>query len=281
MRLAGIHTTRYVYSAPVTLDVHLLRLRVREEAAQRLHRFELDIHPRPAGQAWLLDLEGNNCLQAWWAGQTERLEIRTEFEVEVLRDNPFDFLPAPGAGQMPPLYSDTEALGLAPYLAPPPSGLAPLLEEWGLSQKGAVPFLLELAAKLHRDFEQTTRLNGPPHPPEHTFRERAGSCRDLAVLFNALCRSAGLAARFVSGYDRAAALEDEGHMHAWSEVYLPGAGWRGFDPARGLAVGSDHVALAAGAQPESTMPVTGSYFGQAEARLEHRVQLDVLPPRSA
>ena len=86
------------------------------------------------------------------------------------------------------------------------------------------------------------------------LRDREGSCRDLAVLFCAACRALGLAARFVSGYERDASLQENGDLHAWAEVYLEGAGWRGYDPSRALAVAASHVAVAASSDPLTRLP---------------------------
>ena len=104
------------------------------------------------------------------------------------------------------------------------------------------------------------RPHGAALSPEATWGERTGACRDLAPLFNEVCRLVGLPARFVSGYGYSDFL-DERHLHAWSEVYLPGAGWRGFDPTIGLAVADRHIAVAAARDPEDTAPTSGTYRG--------------------
>ena len=113
------------------------------------------------------------------------------------------------------------------------------------------------------------RPTGAPQTPAETLARGRGACRDQTVLFVALCRAAGLAARFVSGYqDRSAMETDRRYLHAWPEVYLPGAGWYGYDPTRGTAVSNGHVALAAARDPAGTLPVEGSYFGTATSRME-------------
>lgn len=276
MLLHGEHDTRYSYSAGVRLGTHILRLRPRQDAWQRILNFEIDISPQPAGQAWGLDAEGNSYLQVWWLGETHHLRIRSRFEVEALRQNPFDFLPGPGAASLPPVYSSTELALLEPYMsgsAQGPGTTALTDRIRGESDGTVIDFLLHIASTIYREVEQTVREHGAPHEPEETVRLCKGSCRDMAVLFNAVCRAEGIPSRFVSGYERAAASADSAYMHAWSEVYLPSIGWRGFDPSRGMAIQEGHVAVAAGRVPQSAAPVEGSYQGPGASTLEHRVML--------
>jgi transglutaminase-like putative cysteine protease len=104
-----------------------------------------------------------------------------------------------------------------------------------------------------------------------------GSCRDLAVLFCDVCRAMGIAARFVSGYECASAGRQDSYMHAWAEVYLPGAGWRGYDPSRGLAVSNTHVAVAAGFDYDLASPIAGAYFGGSGSRMETSLRMSIAP----
>ena len=136
-------------------------------------------------------------------------------------------------------------------------------------------FLTVLNQSISRDFTYVTRDMGAPRPPEVTLAAREGSCRDFAVLFAAACRAAGLAARFVSGYN-AGAERPEADMHAWAEVYIEGGGWRGYDPSSGLAVSTGHVAVAAAAEPALAAPVTGTFRGPAQARLTYSISVQAL-----
>ena len=263
MRISVVHSTVYRYDSPVRLEPHIFRLRPREDPAQRLACYAIEIEPRPAGTSASLDLDGNAATEAWFDGPTERLSVRTSFQVETLRDNPFDFLLTSESYDMP------LRAALAPYLT---GGGCPQVREILPEAAHPLDFLSMLNTRLFRDFRQVTRHAGPPHAPEVTLREHSGSCRDLAVLFCAACRTRGLAARFVSGYEQAAALND-GQMHAWAEVYLPGGGWRGFDPSRGLAVSRGHVALAAAADPKLAAPIAGTYRGAAQATMEFAISM--------
>lgn len=264
MRISVVHSTVYRYQSAVYLEPHTVRLRPREDGAQRLLRYAIEILPEPSGSSAGLDQDGNVALQVWFREPVGELSVRTSFEVETLRANPFDFV-LTGASYEEPLHS-----ALAPYLEiadiPALAGFLP-------RDPDPMAFLAALNARLFQDFQQVVRDEGEPYAPEVTLRRRAGSCRDLAVLFCAACRARGLAARFVSGYEQAAAFEDQRHMHAWAEVYLPGGGWRGFDPSRGLAVSTGHVAVAAAADPRLAAPVAGTYRGAASAAMEFSISM--------
>ena len=128
---------------------------------------------------------------------------------------------------------------------------------------------------MFADIRYIIRDVGAPHPAETTLRGQEGSCRDLAVLFCAACRAVGLAARFVSGYERDASLQENGDLHAWAEVYLEGAGWRGYDPSRALAVAASHVAVAASSDPLLASPISGTFRGSASAKMEFSISMQV------
>jgi len=138
---------------------------------------------------------------------------------------------------------------------------------WAPAQAAAVEhnttaFLIQLADRIHHDFQHVGRFEGEPMAPQETLAGRSGACRDTAMLFVAACRSQGLAARFVSGYAIHHPPEVTEHeLHAWAEVYLSGAGWRGYDPSLGLAVADGHLVLATAPDHRLAAPVTGTYRG--------------------
>jgi transglutaminase-like putative cysteine protease len=195
--------------------------------------------------------------------------------VETHRTNPFDFLLPADAVLLPPAYPAAGRRGLAGYLdggdtAPAVRAAADAM--LARSEGRTVPFLMELTRWIGASHEKIVRLEGPPLAPAETLAAGAGSCRDLAVLFNEMCRTVGLAARFVSGYHEREAPDGQRYLHAWSEVYLPGAGWRGFDPAEGLAVADRHVVLATGLQPPAAAPTDGTFRGNgASSTLESQI----------
>jgi transglutaminase-like putative cysteine protease len=260
MHLSVTHSTLYRYEAPVQPEPHTFRLRPRTDASQRLLRYAIEISPAPAARSECLDQDGNVVLETWFQTPVEQLAVMSSFEVETLRDNPFDFI-LNGAG-CPPVYEDPVRAALAPYLdaEPADSGVHAFARQTA-DRGGAqtMTFLTELNRALFEGFRYEVREEGDAHPPEVTLADRAGSCRDLAVLFCAACRSVGIAARFVSGYEREAVFHERAYMHAWAEVYLPGGGWRGYDPSQGLAVSTSHVAVAAAADPHLAAPISGSY----------------------
>lgn len=277
MRISVTHSTAYRYDRPVRLGVHVIRLRPRDDGAQKLLCHELRIDPAPALSSYCTDQDGNVVLHTWFEPVSSALEVHSRFQVETLRQNPFDFLligEPLAAGYPEPLNSL-----LASYIAQPVA--VPAIDQFaksaaeGVSWK-TIAFLTELTARIHRDFRQVSRRDGGPLPPLETLHAREGACRDLAVLFCAACRSLGLASRFVSGYEREAAHDtDHAAMHAWAEVYLPGGGWRGFDPSQGLAVGTSHVSVAAAGDPELAAPISGSYRGDAPSTLATSVHMEM------
>ena len=277
MRIAVVHTTLYRYSSPVYLEPHIIRLRPREDASQRLEAWTLDIAPTPLGRTECLDQDGNTVVRAWFDAVTAELALRSQFTLETLRDNPFHYLLTTPDTHLPMEYALPLRAPLSPYLreegSPEVRSFArSLAAECGWQ---TVPFLAALNQRLFATTRQVIREFGAPHAAETTLRDQEGSCRDLAVLFCAACRALGLAARFVSGYERDASLQENGDLHAWAEVYLEGAGWRGYDPSRALAVAASHVAVAAASDPLLASPVSGTYRGSAAAKMEFSISMQV------
>lgn len=274
------HTTRYDYSEPVKLEPLALRLRPRSDRSQQVRHFELELDPPPAGLSEISDLEGNDTALAWFTDQTTSLEISTRLRAETLRTNAFDYIVLnPASLQVPMRYPDTETRVLFRYLQSSGdaavSGLARKLR--ASVDNDAPSFLTGLAGQLADQIEGEVRLEGQPLEPGETLRRGRGSCRDAAVLFMDACRSVGIAARFVSGYQEGDPAVEEKYLHAWAEVYLSGVGWRGFDPTLGLAVSDRHLALAAGPTAASTLPSEGNYRGNAVSAMKADLQVRVLP----
>ena len=254
------HTTEYRFTRPVFFEPHQLRLQPRSDGTQRLLNFDLQIEPTPAGTTQALDSEGNLVTMAWFNDVHDHMVLRATSEVETLRDNPYDFLLTPTNQRLPIGYQFWETAQLATALkrAAVPIHVDPardLAEQLRQAARGeVVPFLTRLSETICNRFRVIHREKGSPWPPATTIEQRQGACRDLAVLFIDICRVVGLAARFVSGYQEGDDDQDKRYMHAWAEVYLPGAGWRGFDPTHGLAVADRHVAVAAAAEPHACHP---------------------------
>jgi len=278
MRISVVHSTVYRYDSPVHQNPHTFRLRPREDGAQRLLNYDLRISPAPAGQTACLDQDGNVAIKAWFGPPVDELNVLSSFQIETLRDNPFDFLLAGSHLELPLAYHEPVRSAVAPYLEDL-NGHGAVREFVGSVAEKAewktMAFLTALNRTLFETFHHLIRHEGLPNSAEVTLGEHAGSCRDLALLFCAACRAVGIPARFVSGYERAAAFEEKASMHAWAEVYLLGGGWRGYDPSRGLAVSTSHVAVAAAANPRLAAPITGSYSGAARSKMEFAISMQV------
>jgi transglutaminase-like putative cysteine protease len=272
------HTVEYLYSKPVFLEPHVLRLRPRNDPAQKETSFEVQIEPKPSHYEEALDAEGNSIAYAWFTELTDHLMIRTQLEAETFRGNPFGFLLTDISHQNLPLrYSESEILqGEALSLSAPRDVAIGALVRTAVEESEAetLRFLAALSRMIFERAKVEVRHAGRPKPPAETVRTMRGTCRDLAVLYSECCRSQGIATRFVSGYHGGDATQDEHFLHAWSEAYIPGGGWRGFDPTLGLAVADGHLALAASARPALAARVEGTFRGTG-ARSEMSVQLAV------
>src|SRR5271165_4717218 len=280
MKISVVHSTVYRYDLPVILEPHIFRLRPRTHGAQLLLSFDLRIAPVPAGTTECLDQDGNLALSAWFGAPTMELSVTSRFTVEMLRANPFDYLITGESLSLPLLYREPLCAALAPYRQA--QHVAQPVVQYAKSvaadaQWNALSFLLALSLHINTRCRQVVRPEGAPWPSDRTLRLQEGSCRDLAILFCDACRVMGIAARFVSGYECASANADGPYMHAWAEVYLPGIGWRGYDPSRGLAVSTGHVAVAAGFDHDLASPVAGWYSGGSGSRMEASLNLQVVP----
>ncbi len=279
MIIRGTHTTTYTYDAPVTLDRHIVRLQPRTGGDQTLRRFEIRVNPAPTTQTQTVDAEGNALNVFWFLNATSRLEIETCFEVESLRTNPFDFVPSLSSGFPLQLMPDEREL-LRPCLKGFPSPeIDTLAHHIAASSDGsALGFTLAANRWISENVASGVRRHGQPRMPEHTLSDKKGACRDQAVLLMALCRAKGIPARFVSGYHLKSAADVTRHdLHAWTEVWLPDGGWRGFDPTLGLATAERHIAVAASAFFALASPVTGCFCGNVIARLPtHAIRLGTI-----
>jgi transglutaminase-like putative cysteine protease len=277
MRFEVEHLTNYNYDEPVTLGMQTVRLRPRQDGGIRELGYSLLVDPAPVLRRERLDAEGNLATRMWFEAETRHLRIVSRFTVDTLETDPFGLVLDTAYRALPVIYPPEETDALARYRTADHLGpsVRTLSEDIAARSDGdPLAFLAVLNDRLHREIEREIREEGPPQSPAQTLARGRGACRDQAVLFISLCRAAGFAARFVSGYqDRSAMDTPERHLHAWPEVYIPGCGWSGLDPTRGIAVGATHVAIAAAPGPAGAMPVEGSYFGSAASRLSFDVRI--------
>lgn len=260
------HITEFRYSHPVFLEPHRIQLRPRHDSCQRLLDFDMRVQPAPAGRSACIELDGNESDRLWFNGLQRMLAITTRFTVETLRTNPFDYILDPAGLRLPMVYDKEVSSSLAPYRGRATSRGAVVDFAEAIAEevdRETAPFLSILTKRIQERSELILRRHGDPWPPSRTLTKGRGSCRDLAVLMMDACRGMGLAARFVSGYQEADPAQTEIELHAWVEVYLPGAGWRGYDPTSGIAVSDRHVALAAAPKPSGASPTMGALRGDA------------------
>ena len=267
------HKLRYDYSESVTLDPHILYLHPRKSALLTVQDFQLNIQPSPVQISKNLDPEGNIQNILFFKESTSFLSIEVNAIVETTEFNPFDFVYFPFESKSLPItYSRSYQKTLGPYLGL--EGVTPHVEQMARQIASGVrystsDYLSALNEFIFSKFAYEIREEGNPNTPDFTLTNRKGSCRDYAVLFSALCRAMGLATRFVSGYYIGVAPVDvpnqTHHLHAWVEVYLPGGGWRGYDPTQHEVVSGNHIPLAASCLPEEITPVLGSYRGAASS----------------
>lgn len=258
------HTTSFAYDRPVFLAPHILRLRPRSDGLQQLCNFALNIQPSPVGIADVVDLDGNALERVWFDSATKLLEITTTVQIETHQINPFHSQIEPWANRLPIDYPASLLTQLQPYLksyTPVPDPVAiELAQDLTRKVEGkTTAFLGKLNQHIYKICQKIDRDPDTPWFPGITWKAKRGSSRDLAVLFMEVCRSIGLAARFVSGYRESPSNTNNPEMAAWTEVYLPGTGWRGYDPSQGLVVADNYVALSASAFPEYTVPIQGDF----------------------
>lgn len=268
-----LHRTYYNFSGLVQLQPHTLRLRPREGHELRIESSHLDITP-PATLRWHRDAEDNSVATATFDTPTRQLVIESEAIIQQFNEAPLDFLVADYAINYPFAYTPADRILLAPYLNAAAAASDPLAQ-WVASawQPGEAiqtyALMQRLCTRIYQTLTYQLREEPGVQSAAETLSRGSGSCRDSANLFMQAARRLGLAARFVSGYLHAPpSPANYGATHAWAEVFLPGAGWKGFDPSTGEIVGSDHIAIAVARLPESVPPVSGSFVGPPGANLD-------------
>ncbi|MFZ4703504.1 MAG: transglutaminase family protein [Candidatus Methylumidiphilus sp.] len=264
-RLQIKHVTAYEFAEPVTLLPHTLMLRPREGKDIRIESANLAIVPAHRLQ-WQRDVYDNDVALATFTEPAKLLSIDSRLVLQHYDDQPLDFLVADYAVRYPFQYAHAERADLAPYLSAlfeqDGSELNAWLGQfWQPGQVVETYLLLEWINKaIATGFAYRQREEPGVQSPAATLAGNSGSCRDFATLLIESCHHLGLAARFVSGYVYSPVpVAGSGATHAWAEVYLPGTGWKGFDPTSGQLVGNDHIALAVGRHPESLPPVAGAF----------------------
>lgn len=281
MHLEISHLTRYEYDREVQLHPHLLYLRPRENPLLQVNRFVFNFQPE-AKVAWMRDDFDNLPASAQFTASSTTLEIRSECTVTTMDTQPFDFLVRDYAMAFPFAYESLHRFNLSIYLTPPDDATQVALRSWLDTRftdrpKETVAWLFALNQMICRNLNYRRRDEPGIQTALQTITLGSGSCRDFAVVLIECARTLGVAARFVSGYmfDAGASGAAAGSMHAWTEVFLPGAGWIGLDPTHGLFCQNAYVPVAHAVVAESVNPIQGSFFSAipAEAKLTNDVRV--------
>jgi uncharacterized protein (DUF2126 family)/transglutaminase-like putative cysteine protease len=271
---------RYTYEKPVSFSPHKIRLYPRTDPTIITHRLQT-LTNIPSDVQYRRDLYDNLIANCFFVEPANTLELRVQLEVELWPKNPFHFLLAPYAVDLPFSYAETEARVLAPYREILPADEVDSDEIWRLDGKrSTVDALVDLAQTLHSEIGYEVREDGEARPPSRTLELRSGACRDTALLAASILRKIGLAVRLVSGFlcefqievlDRRA----DSALHAWIEVFLPGAGWVGVDPTNGTFCDHRFIPTAAGVLMSDIASVEGSYFGNEKVPADFQAKLEL------
>lgn len=265
------HVTHYRYDRAIDVGPQVVRLRPAPHSRTRVLSYALKVLPQAHFINWQQDPQGNYLARLVFPEKATQLRIEVDLIAEIAVFNPFDFFLEPHAQQIPFAYTEEEQHELAPYLET--LALTPRFQTYldGIDRTPipSIEFLVRLNQQLSQDIRYLLRMEPGVQTPEHTLVTGAGSCRDSAWLLVQLMRRLGVAARFVSGYliqlvaDEQALDGPSGtdvdftDLHAWCEVYLPGAGWIGLDATSGLFAGEGHIPLACSPEPSSAAPISG------------------------
>jgi transglutaminase-like putative cysteine protease len=272
MKIKYIHNLEYSYEESVQLGEHRLCIKPRSHGFQRLINFNLNISPNPKILYPLLAASGEEINRITFEGYTDSLSIKAISEVETFkhpcildgvkeRDLSLPFcrsiinrdLQGALEGWMPNGQHDPSAVELAQ-------------ESLAGSSNNALSFTFQLIEIIQDRVKYTKRHTGPAWPASRTLRERVGSCRDLAMLMVESCRSVGIPSRFVSGYHFEDPLPKEFELHAWAELYIPGAGWRGFDPSGKGLIDERYLTLVSSSKSNLTAVITGNFRGKTNLK---------------
>jgi uncharacterized protein (DUF2126 family) len=277
IRIALRHKTHYRYDRPVTLSAHLVRLRPAPHSRTPIEAYSINITPQGAFLNWQQDPFGNYLARLVFPEPSMEFGVDVELIANLTTINPFDFFLEQAAEHYPFEYDADLKRELYSYLQTCPTGSLfhelreRIKRDFLATSRRTVDVLVDINQLLQRSLRYDIRMEPGVFEPEEMLQRGHGSCRDFAWLLANLLRSLGLAARFVSGYSiqlradqkplegPAGVTEDCSDLHAWAEVYLPGAGWVGMDATSGLMCGEGHIPLACTPEPTQAAPVTGGY----------------------
>jgi len=298
LQVALHHAMHYRYDRPVALGPQVVRLRPAPHCRTPIEQYALLTNPETLFINWQQDPFSNYLARCQFAGQTSELTIEVKLQARMVDINPFDFFLEPGVERFPFAYETQTHDDLQPYLKLAPAGekLRDWLESIDRSEQATLDFLVDLNKRTSQEIAYRQRLEPGIQTPDETLQLAQGSCRDTTWLLCQALRHLGVATRFASGYLIQTELEPElepsspnlddagpsesADLHAWTEVFLPGAGWVGLDPTSGLLVGAGHLPLACTPQPTSAAPLSGRHE-PCEVAFDHTMTLSRLAAESS
>ncbi len=273
IQVAIRHNTYYNYDKLVTASPHVIRLKPAPHSRSKVLSYSMKILPKEHFINWQQDAFGNYLARIVFHEKVKAISVEVEVVAEMTVINPFDFFVEDYAEHFPFAYTPQDKKELAPYFEIIDNG--PLLLKWieklnDFKGYKIVDFLVNVNQLLYNDIEYTIRMETGIYTCEETLSKQKGSCRDSAWVLVQILRHMGIAARFVSGYlvqlksdqksvdGPSGPEQDFTDLHAWCEVYIPGAGWVGLDPTSGLLAGEGHIPLCCTPDPVSASPITGA-----------------------
>lgn len=280
-RIRILHNTDYHYRVPIVLGPHRALVRPREGHDVHIADARLEIEPQ-AQVRWLRDIYGNSIAVLTFHEPTQHFSLRSDVTVVFHDNGPAECLLEPSAALYPFQYNANEQIEIVPYRLPSYPHDGDAVQNWllDLYRPGQVVNTWELLSNLNtRIFESFQYRYRPEYGvqlPCTTLDLGSGSCRDYAVFMMEAARHWGFAARFVTGYIQMAEGQ-HGATHAWTEIYLPGAGWRGYDPTNNKVAGAEHVSVAVAREQDKASPLSGAWSGPGDAFERMDVSVQVVP----
>ena len=295
IRVALHHHTEYRYDRKVKMGPQVVRLRPAPHTRTPLHRFAVNIQPGEHFLNWMQDPYGNYLARVTIPEKTDHFVVDVDLVAEMSSFNPFDFFLDPDARKAPFKYPEENTRELAPFFAPAKTGPAfrRFVSGFDAKPRGTVDFLVDANRYVQEHVDYLIRMEPGVQTPDQTITKASGSCRDSSWLLINMLRHWGFAARFVSGYliqlapdeksidGPSGPAKDFTDLHAWCEVYVPGAGWIGLDPTSGLYASEGHIPLACSAEPSQAAPIEGG-TDKCEVEFSHEMRVDRIyeAPRS-
>ncbi len=280
------HVTHYKFDRRVGMSPHIVRLRPAPHCRSNILSYSLKVEPEGHFINWQQDAFANYLARLVFPEPATEFKVTVDLVTEMSVYNPFDFFLEPEGEHYPFQYDAATKLELQPYLVTEPAtpAFAAFLKTVDVSKRRTIDFLVDINQKLQKDIRYVIRMEPGVQTPEQTLTLASGSCRDSGWLLVQALRHLGLAARFVSGYliqlksdvkalDGPSGTEvDFTDLHAWCEVFLPGAGWVGLDPTSGLMAGEGHIPVACTPTPGSAAPISGA-IDECEVAFGHHMQI--------